>query len=487
MTQPTQSILDKYPEFEATIGIEVHVQLKTNTKIFCGCPNSFGDKPNTNICQICCGYPGTLPVLNSKVVDYAIMTGLATNCSINQSSYFARKHYFYPDLPKNYQITQDKTPICFGGHVTIPTGENQTKTINLMRIHIEEDAGKNIHSPAGYSLVDLNRAGTPLLEIVTHPDISSADEARSYLMQLHALVRYLGVSDANMEQGSFRADVNISIKKKTDTQLGTRAELKNINSFKFIHQAIEYEIERQIGIVQAGEKVAQETRLWDSKQHKTYGMRGKGDAADYRYFVDPDLPELIIDDEWIDEIEKKLPELPQQKLVRFQSEYKLTAYEAGVLTSDKDLADYFENTAQICKQPKLASNWILRDVLGYLKEQKLAITESPISPQHLAELIGELDKGTINSKAAQTVFAEMIASGKAPAVIIEEKDLKQIGSEAELEKIILEIIENNPDNVEKYRSGNDRVFTFFVGQCMKATRGKGNPKIITQLLKKHLA
>ncbi len=489
--QKKSSILINYPDYEATIGIEVHVQLKTKTKIFCSCPNRFGDTPNANICYICSGYPGTLPVLNKKVVDYAIMLGLATNCSITQESEFDRKHYFYPDLPKNYQITQDKKPICYEGHVFISNDQGQEKKVRVLRIHMEEDAGKNIHSTTGKSWVDLNRAGTPLLEIVSYPDIASSHEARAYLENLHTLVRYLDISDANMDQGSFRADVNISVKKKTETQLGTRIELKNINSFKFITQAIEYEIERQISMLEAGEKLTQETRLWDSKKNQTYFMRSKEEGNDYRYFVEPDLPKLLIEDTWIQKTRESLPELPHTKRKRLEQDYNLSPYESEIVTSNRLLADFYEQTVKACDKPKQASNWILRDVLGYLKEQKLTleqlVEQAKITPEYLGELILELDNGVINSKAAQTVFAELATTGKSPIAIIKDKNLEQIGSSEELEKIILSIIEQNPDNVEKYRAGNERVFKFLVGQAMKETKGKGNPKIIQELLKKHLA
>ncbi|MFH1832016.1 MAG: Asp-tRNA(Asn)/Glu-tRNA(Gln) amidotransferase subunit GatB [bacterium] len=481
-----QNIFLIHPEYEAVIGIETHVQLKTNSKIFCSCPNKFGDQPNTNICQICCGHPGVLPILNKKVVDFAILAGLATRSTICSKGNFARKHYFYPDLPKNYQITQDKTPICSDGYLLISTLDGTEKKVRIMRMHMEEDAGKNIHTSIGSSLVDLNRAGTPLLEIVTHPDISNAHEAKSYLTRLHNLVRYLQISDANMEQGSFRADVNISVKKKSDSKLGTRAEVKNINSFKYITQAIDFEIERQIKLLESGEKIVMQTRLWDSKTNQTYAMRSKEDATDYRYFTEPDLPELVIDQEWIDKIKHKIPELPDEKLARLQKEYNISIYEAEILINDKILADFFEETAQISQKPKLVCNWILRDLLGYLKEHKQEITESLVTPELLAELVTVIDTGIINTKTAQTVFAEMADTGKAPSLIIKEKNLGQIGSQEDIEKIILEVIQANPENVAKYRAGNLRVFTFFVGEVMKATKGKANPKIITEILTKNL-
>ncbi len=482
-----KTALEKYPTYDATIGIEVHVQLKTNTKIFCSCPNKFGEQPNTNFCEICAGYPGVLPVLNKKVVDFAIMAGLATDCTITQKTGFARKHYMYPDLPKNYQITQDKDPICQHGQIIIDLVDGSQKKIRIERMHMEEDAGKNIHATTGESWVDLNRAGTPLLEIVSAPDMCNATEVRAYLMRLHAIVRYLGVSDANMDQGSFRADVNVSVKKKDAQKLGTRIEVKNVNSFRFICQAIDYEIERQIELIESGERIKQETRLWDSKEHKTYFMRSKEEAQDYRYCPEPDLPEIVIDNAWLKAIEEQLPELPHAKYRRFMDDYKITPYEAEILVDDKDLALFFEDVVRISNNPKTACNWILRDVLGYLKEQKLELSDIKVTPEHLAGLILELDKGAINGGAAREVFLDMIVSGNMPAVIIKEKGLQQIGSTDELEAIVVQIIANNPDNVAKYRAGNDRVFPFFVGEAMKATKGKGNPQMLTALLKKHLS
>ena len=421
------SALSRYPEYEATIGIEVHVQLKTESKIFCSCPNKFGEQPNTNICPVCTASPGVLPVLNKKAVEYAIKAGLATNCSIAKISEFSRKHYTYPDLPKNYQITQADKPICENGFIEINVG-GVSKKIRIQRIHMEEDAGKNIHATDTESFVDLNRAGTPLVEIVTHPDISSADEARDYLMQLHAIVQYVGISDANMEEGSFRADVNISVKKRDSEKLGTRVEMKNINSFKFIGQAIEYEIERHIGILDDGGKITQETRLWNTKDQKTVFMRSKEDAVDYRYFTDPDLPLLIIDEDWVSRIAKTIPELPHQKIARFVKEYGILAYDAEILAETIELGNFFENAVKRCNEPKQVSNWMLRNLLGYLKEHKLSLSECKVKPDMLAELIEEIVKDVINSKTAQDVFNEMAETGKYPSIIIQEKDLRQVGA-----------------------------------------------------------
>ncbi len=484
MTQKT--VLEKYPTYSATIGMEVHVQLKTNSKIFCSCPNKFGEAPNTNLCEVCAGYPGVLPVLNKKVVDFAIMAGLATNCSITQHTTFSRKHYMYPDLPKNYQITQDKNPICQHGHIMIDQPDGSEKKVRIERMHMEEDAGKNIHASTNEGWVDLNRAGTPLLEIVSQPDMNSSAEVRAYLMQLHAIVRYLGVSDGNMDQGSFRADVNVSVKKKDAEKLGTRVEVKNVNSFRFICQAIDYEIERQIEMIENGERVRQETRQWDSKEHITIFMRSKEEAQDYRYCPEPDLPDIVIDDQWIKTIANNLPELPHAKHLRFLHDYKLTPYEAEILVDDLALANFFEDVATKSKNPKSSSNWILRDFLGYLKEHKLELHEVKVTAEHLANLIIEIDKGTINSRSAQEVFADMMSTGCMPIDIIKDKGLQQIGSTDELEAIVKQIIANNADNVAKFKAGNERIFGFFVGEAMKATKGKGNPPLLTALLKKHL-
>jgi len=403
MAEEIKSVLSKFPEYESTIGIEVHVQLKTKSKIFCSCKNQFGDEPNKNVCQICTGHPGVLPVLNKKVVDFAIMAGLATNCEIAQTCKFARKHYMYPDLPKNYQITQADLPICSNGSVPIEQPDGSIKKVGLTRIHIEEDAGKNIHATPDESYVDLNRTGSPLLEVVSEPDICSSYEAKAYLIRLKNIVQYLGISDADMDKGSFRGDVNISVKKKNVKELGTRVELKNINSFKFITQAIEYEIERQINLIESGETVKQETRLWDTKNHKSVFMRSKEEAEDYRYLIEPDLPLIVVDDEWKENIKKQLPELPHQKLARLQKEYGLSLYESEILINDVALANYFEITAKKSNLPKQVSNWMLRNLLGYLKENKINLQEFKITPENFSNFVTEIDKGTINTATAQDV------------------------------------------------------------------------------------
>ncbi|MFC1845641.1 Asp-tRNA(Asn)/Glu-tRNA(Gln) amidotransferase subunit GatB [Candidatus Dependentiae bacterium] len=434
MASKTESILDSYPNYEVTIGIEVHVQLTTKTKIFCSCANSVGQKPNVDICSICAGHPGVLPVLNKKVVNYAILAGLATNCNVAKISQFARKHYFYPDLPKGYQITQNDFPICSEGKVPIRLEDGSIKSVRLVRIHIEEDAGKNIHSAHGdESFVDLNRAGTPLLEIVSYPDISSTYEAKSYLKSLRSIVQYLNICTGNMEEGAFRADTNISVKKKTDKELGTRCELKNINSFKFIGDAVEFEIQRQIELLESGQKVKQETRLWDAKNKKTMPMRSKEEAADYRYFQDPDLPLVEVNEEWSSRIAKMLPELPHQKFERFCKEKSLSAYEAEIIVDDLELANYFEKAHEL-NPSKQIINWILRDLLGYLKEHKISLIECKVSPEKLAGLVNLVESGKINNHAAKEVFEIVAQTGEDPEEVIKERGLEQIGSVDELEK-----------------------------------------------------
>lgn len=482
----THSILDRYPDYEAVIGMEVHVQLTTDSKIFCDSANHVSPDPNVNICIVCAGYPGILPTFNRKVVDFAIAAGLATNCTIEKYSCFDRKHYFYPDLPKGYQITQQFEPICRNGYIMIPS-EDSSKKIRINRIHIEEDAGKNIHSDLSHaSFVNLNRAGTPLLEIVSEPDLSSSEDTRNYLQLLRRIVQYLGICSGNMEEGAFRADTNISVRKKGSTVLGTKCELKNINSFKFIAAAVDYEIERQIEVLENGGIIQQETRLWDDIKERTVVMRTKEEATDYRYFQDPDLPTIILDDQWITNIKNSMPELPNEKYDRFCN-VGLTPYEANILIDDITLANYFDAAWAACKS-KLLINWILRDVMGYLKDHKIAITEFKITPQKLASLITMIEQGTINNNAAKEVFELVAQTGADPALIVEQKGLKQIGSTEELERLVRDIITQYPQQVAEYKSGkNERLFGFFVGKVMQLTKGKGNPVIINDLLKKHLS
>ena len=479
-------ILQQYPDYEVTIGIEVHVQLNTKTKIFCRTENSVAKEPNTNICPVCAGHPGVLPVLNKQVLHYAILAGLATKSQITPISTFARKHYFYPDLPKNYQITQSDQPICTEGTINIRLEDGSKKTVRLIRIHMEEDAGKNIHSNIGNeSFVDLNRAGTPLLEIVSYPDISSSYEAKEYLKTLRAIVQYLNICSGNMEDGAFRADTNISVKKKTAPELGTRCELKNINSFKYIGDAVDYEVERQITLLEEGGKVKQETRLWDEKNRKTILMRSKEEAADYRYVQDPDLPILEISADLINEIKKLVPELPDEKYERLVKEKGLTQYETDILVNDIELANYYELASKNTTS-KQVINWILRDLLGYLKENKISLAECKVTPDKLGQIIGLVEKGTINNVAAKEIFEVVAQTGQEPLNIIKERGLEQIGSVEELDVIIKEIVANNPKQAEQFKAGHEKIFGFFVGEAMKKTKGKGNPNVINDLLKKYL-
>ncbi|MBA3752027.1 Asp-tRNA(Asn)/Glu-tRNA(Gln) amidotransferase subunit GatB [Candidatus Dependentiae bacterium] len=481
----TDFILEHYPSYEVNIGIEVHVQLTTNSKIFCSSPNNISDQPNSNICHICTGQPGVLPVLNKEVVHCAIKAGLATNCIIAPLSTFARKHYFYPDLPKNYQITQSDKPICSEGKVVIRLEDGSLKPIRITRIHMEEDAGKNIHvANTNESFIDLNRAGTPLLEIVTYPDISSAYEAREYLKSLRLIVQYLGICSGNMEEGAFRADTNISVRKKGAQELGTKCELKNINSFKFISDAIEYETGRQIELLESGQSVQQETRLWNTKKGITETMRLKEEAADYRYFDDPDLPLIIISQEEIDAVKMNLPELPSEKYEQLLAQ-GLSAYEADILVQDLELSAFYEKAHKLTTSKQLI-NWILRDLMGLLKSTKTSLAESRITPFNLAELIELIEKGTVNTRTAQEIFIEMASTGRDSHIIMQEKGLQQMDNLDELEQIIKQIIAENQESVTAYKAGKEKLWGFFVGQAMQKTKGKGNPQTINELLKKFL-
>ena len=474
-------------EFEPVIGLEVHSQLKTNTKIFCSCSTEFGADPNTHVCPVCLGMPGVLPVLNKTVVEYAMRMALATSCTITRKSRFARKNYFYPDLPKGYQISQYEFPIAEHGHINITLEDGTTKRIGITRIHMEEDAGKLIHDPGRpVSLVDYNRTGTPLIEIVSEPDIRSPEEAGVYLRQLRSILRYLGISDGNMEEGSFRCDANVSIRPKGAEEFGTRAELKNLNSFKYVESAIAYEIKRQKAVIADGGKVVQETRLWDSAKNRSNSMRGKEEAHDYRYFPDPDLVPLVIDDAWVDSVRQSLPELPEARKERFISEYGLPLYDAEVLTNAKELADYFEDCARIVKNPKMVSNWVMGTLLGLLNAEGKTIEESPVSSAQLAELLTLIETNVISGKIAKTVFDSMVKSGKAPKTIVEEKGLVQVTDESAIEAVVDQVVEANPSEVEKFRAGNAKLMGFFVGQVMRETKGKANPQIVNKLLKEKL-
>ncbi|MDA3897453.1 MAG: Asp-tRNA(Asn)/Glu-tRNA(Gln) amidotransferase subunit GatB, partial [Desulfobacteraceae bacterium] len=448
-------------EFEPVIGLEVHSQLKTNTKIFCSCSTEFGADPNTHVCPVCLGMPGVLPVLNKKVVEYAIHMALATNCTITRENRFARKNYFYPDLPKGYQISQYEFPIAEHGHINITLESGEQKRIGITRIHMEEDAGKLIHDPGRpASKVDYNRTGTPLIEIVSEPDLRSAEEAGAYLRQIRSILRYLGISDGNMEEGSFRCDANVSIRPKGTEPFGTRAELKNLNSFKYVESAIVYEIKRQKAVIADGGNVVQETRLWDSAKSRSHSMRGKEEAHDYRYFPDPDLVPIVIDDAWIASIQKSLPELPEARKARFVSEYALPVYDAEVLTTARELADYFEDCVRRINNPKMVSNWVMGTLLGVLNAEGKTIEQSPVSSDQLAELLTLIETNVISGKIAKTVFEEMVKSGKAPRVIVEEKGLVQVTDESAIEAVVDQVIAANPGEVEKFKGGNAKLMGF---------------------------
>jgi len=473
-------------EFEPVIGLEVHAQLKTNTKIFCNCSTSFGAPPNTHTCPVCLGMPGMLPVLNKKVVEYTIRMALATNCKIEHESRFARKNYFYPDLPKGYQISQYELPIAQFGYIDIEVGDSN-KRIGITRIHMEEDAGKLSHDPGRpITFVDFNRTGIPLMEIVSEPDIRSPEEAGNYLRQLRSIVRYLGICDGNMEEGSFRCDANVSIRPIGAEQFGTRAELKNLNSFKHVEKALHYEIKRQKEIIFDGGKVAQETRLWDTVANRSTSMRSKEEAHDYRYFPDPDLLPLVVDEDWIEAVRETLPELPGEKKKRFITEYGLPSYDADVLTASMATANYFEDCLKIFPEPKTVSNWIMGSLLGLLNAEGKTIEQSPISSQSLAQLLGLIKEGIISGKIAKVVFEDMAKTGKAPDKIVKEKGLVQVTDVSAIEEIILKVLADNTKEVDDYRNGKTKLLGFFVGQVMKKTKGKANPKIVNEVLKEKL-
>jgi aspartyl-tRNA(Asn)/glutamyl-tRNA(Gln) amidotransferase subunit B len=482
----SELIRENKMEFEPVIGLEVHAQLKTKTKIFCNCSASFGAPPNTHTCPVCLGMPGVLPVLNKKVVEYALRMALATNCTLAHESQWARKNYFYPDLPKGYQISQYEQPVAQNGHIVIEVNSDQ-KTIGITRIHMEEDAGKLTHEPVRpVSRVDFNRAGVPLIEIVSEPDIRSPQEAGAYLRQLRSIVRYLGICDGNLEEGSFRCDANVSVRPAGAEKFGTRTEIKNLNSFKHVENALEYEINRQIEILMDGDSVAQETRLWNAAKNRTTSMRGKEEAHDYRYFPDPDLLPLVIDDSWIRAVKNTLPELPVQKKERFVREYDLSSYDAEILTSSRELADYFEDCFREFSNSKPISNWMTGPLLGLLNAEGKSIEESPVSSRHLAKLLKLIDEGVISGKIAKTVFEEMANSGKPPERIVEEKGLVQVTDTSAIEAAVLNVLSRFPKEVEAYRNGKDKLLGFFVGQVMKETKGKANPKILNDILKDRL-
>ncbi len=474
--------------YEVVIGLEVHAQLLTRSKIFCGCSAEFGAGPNTHTCPVCTGMPGSLPVLNRKAVEFAIKLALATNCEIASYSLFARKNYFYPDLPKGYQISQYELPLAANGSVEIPVADGWKKRVGIIRIHMEEDAGKLFHDEAGpFSYVDFNRTGVPLLEIVSEPDIRSPQEAADYLRVLRSILQYLEICDGNMEEGSFRCDANVSIRPMGSETFGTRAEVKNMNSFRHVERALAYEIERQKKVIEEGEKVVQETRLWDPQKGVTEAMRGKEEAHDYRYFPDPDLVPLIVSPKWIEEIRAGLPELPLQRKERFVREYGIPEYDAGIITSSKALADYYEECVGLFPDPKQVSNWIMGDLLRLLNEDNREVEECPLTPAQLAEMLGLIRDGTISGKIAKTVFEEIYRTGKGAKEIVQEKGLVQIADEDAINKVVDEVLASHPKEVEAYKKGKEKLFGFFVGQIMKATQGKANPQIVNQILKKKLS
>jgi len=475
--------------YEAVIGLEVHVELKTRSKIFCDSTTEFGGDPNTHVCPVCLGLPGVLPVVNKKVVEYAIRAACALNCRIAEYSKFDRKNYYYPDMPKNYQISQYDLPIALDGHLEIET-DGGSRRIGITRLHMEEDTGKLVHqgtiTTTPFSLVDYNRAGVPLIEIVSEPDLRSPEEARRYMEKLRAIIQYTGVSDCKMEEGSLRCDANVSIRPVGSAGFGTKTEIKNMNSFKALQKALTYEIERQVEVLEEGGRIVQETRTWDEGKGITLPMRSKEEAHDYRYLPDPDLVPMVIDREWVEDIRRSLPELPDDRRDRYVRDYGLPAYDAGVLTNTKELADYFEACVAAHPNPKTVSNWVMGELTRLLNANNLEITECPIKPEQLVALLQLMDKSTISGKIAKAVFEEMFATGEDAETVVQERGLVQISDEGAIAAVVEEVIAKNPKSVEDYRSGKEKALGFLVGQVMKATRGKANPELVNRLLKERL-
>jgi aspartyl-tRNA(Asn)/glutamyl-tRNA(Gln) amidotransferase subunit B len=480
---------DAIARYEAVVGLEVHVQLATATKIFCGCPTGFGAPPNSNVCPVCLGLPGALPVLNRTAVELAIKGALALNCSIRPHSRFARKNYFYPDLPKGYQISQYDEPFAEWGYVDIAV-DGVPKRVRVTRVHMEDDAGKSIHEgfkdSSRYSYVDLNRSGTPLIEIVSEPEMRSSDEAYAYLAEVKQALEFIGVSSCDMEKGHLRCDANVSVRLKGEEKLGTKAEVKNLNSFRFLKLALDYEISRQVALIESGGRVAQETRLYDPDSGETASMRSKEEAHDYRYFPEPDLVPLRIGSEWLAGIAATMPELPARKRARFLEEYGLSEYDADVLTASRATSEFFETVAHVSGNPKMAANWVMGDLMAMLKADSKEVVDSPVSAQNLGELIKLIAGGQLSGKLAKEVFPKMFSTGDAPAVIMEREGLKQISDSGAIEKVIEEVIAANPKQVEQYRAGKTTVINFLVGQAMKATRGQANVALVTDLFKQKL-
>lgn len=474
-------------EFETVIGLEVHVELSTNTKIFCGCSTEFGAPPNTHTCPVCLGHPGVLPVLNKRAVEFAIKAGLALNCEIADESIFERKNYFYPDSPKAYQISQLDQAIAVNGWIEIEV-DGKPKRIGITRLQLEEDAGKLTHADSGYaSLVDFNRVGTPLIEIVSEPDLRSPEEARLYLEKLKSIIQYCEISDVKMEEGSFRCDANISLRPVGQEQFGKRAELKNVNSLRNVQRGLEYEEIRQAELLRDGEEVVQETRRWDDNKGRTYSMRSKEEAHDYRYFPDPDLIKMKIDPAWIEEIRTLIPELPDARKARYVEQYGLPEYDAGVLTMSKDMSDFFDVTVQTGADAKAVSNWLMGETIGYLNANNLEFKQISLTPENLGALVKLIEKGTISNKIAKKVFKEMMESGKSPEKIVEEQGLVQISDEGALKQMVDEVLAANPQAIEDFKAGKEKAMGALVGQIMKASKGKANPGVVNQLLRDALA
>jgi aspartyl-tRNA(Asn)/glutamyl-tRNA(Gln) amidotransferase subunit B len=473
-------------EYELVVGLEVHCQLNTKTKAFCGCSTEFGAPANTNVCPVCLAMPGALPVLNKQVLESAIKLGLTTHCTIAPYSIMARKNYFYPDLPKGYQISQYEEPICAEGYIDFEV-DGEKKRVRLVRIHMEEDAGKSIHDIGEETYIDANRCGVPLLEIVSYPDIRSTKEASAYLQKLRAIVRWLGISDGNMEEGSLRCDANVSVRPKGSEKFGTRTEIKNMNSFKSVEHAIQYEMERQIEVLKSGGTIVQETRLWDADKFETRPMRSKEAAHDYRYFPEPDLVPIEVTDELLSLIKAELPEMPEVRAARFVSQYQLPEYDAKVITTDRLLADYYEEIAKVCGDPKAASNWIMGEVLRTLKEKAIDISEFPIEAKRLGDLISLVKKGVINGNTAkEVVFVKMLDEATPPEAIVNRDGLAQVSDTSAIEKEIAEVLSASPTQLADYRAGKTKLFGYFVGETMKRMKGKANPQLINDILKQKL-